>query len=145
MGDSVWLADGDAGQGLAMAIGLAGSTCIFEFFTLFIGYFGDWIVIQRIVFVLAHLDDCGWAGRDAITIDTDKCDGCGECVPACPGAVIQVEEDENDPLNDEPVAKVADEQRKNLKYACASCKPDRHRQSLPCVAACTPGAIAHSW
>ena len=85
------------------------------------------------------------SGEFFITIDTDKCDGCKDCVPACPSAVFIVGEDPNDPLRDEPVAVVSEEQRKKLKYSCAPCKPDRDRPQLPCVTACTPLAISHSW
>ncbi len=85
------------------------------------------------------------SGDFFIAIDTDKCDGCGDCRPACPYGVFVVGEDQNDPLRDEPVAMVSDEQRKKLKYTCNPCKPDRDRPSLPCVQACQPGAISHSW
>ncbi len=85
------------------------------------------------------------SGDFFITIDTDKCDGCGDCVPACPGNVYGVGEDPNDPLSDSQVAFVLDEQRKKLKYTCAPCKPDRQRPPLPCVEACKPLAISHSW
>ncbi len=85
------------------------------------------------------------SGDFFITIDTDKCDGCGDCVPVCPGNVFRVGEDPNDPLSDEPVAMVVEEQRKKLKYTCACCKPDRDRPPLPCVQACKPLAISHSW
>jgi ferredoxin len=85
------------------------------------------------------------AGEFYITIDTGSCTGCGDCVAACPAAVLEVGEDENDPLNDEPVAFVAVSQRRKLRYACARCKPDNEQPALPCVAACAPAAIAHSW
>ncbi len=85
------------------------------------------------------------SGDFFITIDTDKCDGCGDCVPACPGNVYGVGEDPNDPLSDAPVAFVLDEQRRKLKYTCAPCKPDRQRPPLPCVEACKPLAVSHSW
>ena len=37
------------------------------------------------------------SGDFFITIDTDKCDGCGDCVPACPAGCFEVGEDPNDP------------------------------------------------
>ena len=87
------------------------------------------------------------SGEFFITIDTDLCDGCGECVTACPAGVMLVGEDENDPLNDEEVAKVSDQERKKLKYTCqnAGCKPSGQSGAERCVLACRPGAISHSW
>jgi ferredoxin len=85
------------------------------------------------------------SGDFFIAIDTDKCDGCGECVSACPWGVFLVGEDPNDPLRDEPVAMVSEKQRKKLKYTCAPCKPDRNRPPLPCMQSCKSGAISHSW
>ena len=85
------------------------------------------------------------SGDFFITIDTEKCDGCADCVRACPVGIFVVGEDPNDPLRDDPVAFVGDEQRKQLKYACAACKPDRDRPALACTVACNAQAIAHSW
>lgn len=85
------------------------------------------------------------SGEFFITIDTDKCDGCGRCVEACPAGVLEVGEDENDPLREEPVAKVTEAERKKIKYTCAPCKPTSGRSVLPCQVACAPGAITHSW
>ncbi len=85
------------------------------------------------------------SGEFFIAIDTDKCNGCEVCIKACPAGVLVVGEDENDPLNDQPVAAVAKEQRKKIKYACGPCKPASNRPPLQCEAACERGAIAHSW
>ena len=86
------------------------------------------------------------SGDYFITIDTDKCTGCGDCVPACPATVFSVaEEDPNDPLREEPVAVVDDDKKKKLKYECNPCKPGSDRSSLPCMTACPENAIAHSW
>ena len=88
------------------------------------------------------------SGDFFITIDTDKCDGCGDCVTACPEDVFEVvDEDPNDPLRDEdePVAMVADEKKKKLKYECNPCKPPSNRPPLPCEEACKTRAISHSW
>jgi Fe-S-cluster-containing hydrogenase component 2 len=80
-----------------------------------------------------------------ITIDTDKCDGCGKCVEVCTWGVMVVGENENDPLSDEPVAKVSEDHRKKIKFSCNECKPDHDRPPLPCVANCPADAIMHSW
>lgn len=86
------------------------------------------------------------SGEYFITINTDICDGCGDCVPACPAHVfIVVDEDPNDPLRDEPVAIVADDKHKKLKYECNPCKPPSHQPPLPCVEACPTEAISHCW
>ena len=85
------------------------------------------------------------SGDYFITIDTDKCNGCKDCVDACPYGVFGVGPDENDPLSDEQVAFVTDEERKKIKYTCAPCKPKTDRPPLPCEAACKQDAISHSW
>jgi ferredoxin len=85
------------------------------------------------------------SGDYFITVDTDRCDGCGECVEACPAGILEVGEDENDPLRDEPVASVRPGSRRSLASACSACKPTRARPVLACVVSCVPGAITHSW
>ncbi len=85
------------------------------------------------------------SGDFFISIDTDKCNGCGDCVKACPYGVIEIKMDENDPFREEPVACVTNEHRKKIKYSCGPCKPVKSKAPLPCVAACATRAIAHSW
>ena len=83
------------------------------------------------------------SGDYFIVIDTDRCIECEHqgCVPACPGGVLEIIEDDYE----DEVCAVAEEHRKKIKYSCAACKPDTNRPSLPCVIACTPEAITHSW
>ena len=86
------------------------------------------------------------SGEYFITLDTEKCNGCGDCVEACPaGVFVVVKEDPNDPLREEAVAVVASEKKKKIKYECNPCKPATHRPPLPCVQVCKAGAISHSW
>jgi len=85
------------------------------------------------------------SGDYFIAIDTEKCNGCKDCVSACPCNVFGVGPDENDPLSDKEVAFVREEERKKIKYTCAPCKPTSDNPPLPCVAACKPEAISHSW
>ena len=98
------------------------------------------------------------SGTYLISIDTDKCDGCGKCVEACPYGVLEVVPNQFDPLSENLVAAVTEEQRKKIRYTCAPCKPYlasltgvttevsiREMKNLPCVRTCQPGAISHSW
>jgi len=85
------------------------------------------------------------SGEYFITIDTDLCDSCGKCVKACPEGVLEMAENELDPLGDEIIAIVSEEHRKKIKYSCAPCKASGKSKELPCVKACEPGAITHSW
>ena len=87
------------------------------------------------------------SGDFYITIDTDKCTGCGECIKVCPAKVLEMITDESDPFREIPVVAVTDEHRKKIKYSCSPCKGAQHTSAsdLPCVKSCVPGAIAHSW
>ena len=86
------------------------------------------------------------SGDYFITIDTDKCDGCGDCNSACPAQVFAVvDEDPNDPMSDRRLATADGPGKKKLKYECGPCKPPSNRPPLPCVEACKAGAISHSW
>ena len=86
-------------------------------------------------------------GEFFITIDSDKCNACGGCVPACPEGVLAVGVDVNDPLRDELVAFVVEERRKKIKFTCNACKPSAGYDisQLPCVKACPTSAVTHSW
>ncbi len=82
------------------------------------------------------------SGRYYITVDTELCDGCEECVEACPAGVLAMVEE--DPIEERMVAAVSAEHRKKIKYSCNPCKPTGYT-SLPCVSVCKPAALTHSW
>jgi predicted molibdopterin-dependent oxidoreductase YjgC len=83
------------------------------------------------------------SGEYFITIDTGRCVDCAGrwCVAACPESLFVIEVDDYD----DDVAVIAETGRKKLKEACAGCKPAAGYASLPCIAACLPGAVSHSW
>lgn len=96
--------------------------------------------------MIAHFGYSDGSGAYFISIDTDKCTGCGDCLLFCPGRVLEVrEEDPNDPFRENPVAAVKESERKKIKYVCGPCKPVSGRSPLYCVRACKVGAITHSW
>lgn len=85
------------------------------------------------------------SGTYFISVDTDKCDGCGKCVEACPYGVLEVVDDPYDPLEGGMIAIVTEEQHKKIKYTCMPCKPASGKRELPCVIACPTDAMTHSW
>jgi Fe-S-cluster-containing hydrogenase component 2 len=92
--------------------------------------------------MIAHYGYEDGAGRFYLTVDTGRCTGCGECVPACGAGVLEMIEE--DPVEERMVAAVAEAHRRQLRDSCAPCKPAGDGP-LPCVAACPPAAISHSW
>jgi ferredoxin len=94
--------------------------------------------------VIANYGFQDGSGSWFITIDTDKCDGCGKCVEACPASLLEVGPDEYDIFREEAVAAVKRDERKKVRYHCAPCRPGYGEQPAPCVIACEPGAISHS-
>lgn len=83
------------------------------------------------------------SGLYIIAIDTEKCNGCGYCIEACPYGVLEITIDPCEPLEEKRVAAVTEKHRWKLKYSCASCKPVSGGDELPCVAACKFDAITH--
>jgi Fe-S-cluster-containing hydrogenase component 2 len=83
------------------------------------------------------------SGDYYITIDTGRCIDCAGrwCVQACPQRLFVIEVDDYD----DEVAAIAVAGRRRLKEECAGCKPVGGYDSLPCVTACVPAALSHSW
>lgn len=83
------------------------------------------------------------SGDYFIIIDNDKCNGCGDCIPVCPANVLEIRENEFDPMSDDLMVAVREEHRKKIKYSCAECKGEGKK--LPCMEICELDAITHSW
>ena len=78
-------------------------------------------------------------GDYTITIDTGRCNGCGECVQVCPSGIFIIDKDDNG----EDKAIVAEETRKQLGFLCPGIHECNQEQS--CHSVCSMEAISHSW
>jgi predicted CoA-substrate-specific enzyme activase len=79
-------------------------------------------------------------GEYFITIDTEKCDGCGECVEACPAGIFMMSENDG-----RPTAVVREELRKRLSFACPGLRPCTAAHGESCRSVCTRHAIELTW
>ncbi|MBN2496803.1 MAG: 4Fe-4S binding protein [Deltaproteobacteria bacterium] len=89
----------------------------------------------------AHYGYTDGSGEYYITIDTDRCDGCGECLAACPKDVFELAEDDYEELK----AVVRSELARTLGDVCLGYHARCAREPTSCHAACPHDAIAHSW
>lgn len=81
------------------------------------------------------------SGNFYITVDTDKCNGCGDCVKACPQNVLTVEEDD---YGDE-VVMVKEDIKSKLSYVCLGYESVCKNNESNCHSACPFGVITHTW
>jgi Fe-S-cluster-containing hydrogenase component 2 len=92
--------------------------------------------------VIMHYGYSDGSGDYYVTLDTDKCNGCGLCIQKCPQGMLQLETIFID-LEDKTVASVKEEHRKKIKYTCASCKPEKNKTL--CQLACKTEALKCTW
>lgn len=91
--------------------------------------------------MIAHYGYADGSGEYYIIIDTDKCDGCGECVKACPQGVFEVVLDDYD----KAVARVKEDLSKTISYVCLGYYRKCHSEEINCHKVCLPGAIDYTW
>jgi ferredoxin len=81
------------------------------------------------------------SGEYYLTIDTDLCDGCGDCLAACPQGVLEVAEDDWDDLK----ARVKPELGRRLADVCWGFQARCSGEAQSCQTACPRHAITHTW
>ena len=87
---------------------------------------------------------CGYSdgtGSYFITIDTGRCDGCGECVSACPAGIFEVATEDSGQLR----ARVKEEARKKLALLCPGYEACSGKLERNCHRVCPGDAISHTW
>ncbi len=80
-------------------------------------------------------------GEYFITIDRALCNGCGECVKACPAGIFELEGEESG----QPKAVVRNSVRKKLAMECPGFTVCSGQIAATCQSVCPQGAISHSW
>ena len=81
------------------------------------------------------------SGDYFITIDTGLCDGCGDCVKACPAEIFVVDKDDSG----QPGVRVKEEARKKLAFLCPGFQFCSQKNTVNCHSICPKDAIKHSW
>ncbi|MFB6360657.1 MAG: 4Fe-4S dicluster domain-containing protein [Halobacteriales archaeon] len=88
------------------------------------------------------------AGTWYITVDTDACDGCRDCLDVCPADLWELKEDEFAILEDsEMIAGIKEEHQQSVRYDCSPCKsPSGDGDGIAaCAEVCHVDAIEFSW
>jgi len=86
--------------------------------------------------VIANYGYQDGSGEYYITIDTDRCDGCGLCVEACPKDLFEMVTDDYDEL----IPMIKEKISTKIGYLCESSDC-----GYKCQEACPQDAISHSW
>jgi ferredoxin len=82
-------------------------------------------------------------GEYYISINTDNCNGCEDCVNACPGNLLEMTIDDYD----NTVVKIRDEVVKTIGFLCPGNQTGQREDSchVACKAACPFDVFQHSW
>jgi NAD-dependent dihydropyrimidine dehydrogenase PreA subunit len=76
-----------------------------------------------------------------ITVDTNRCDGCGECVNVCPAGILILGKE--DGLKPKVVLK--EEARRKLAMLCPGFQSCSSKGEANCHSVCPKDAIEHTW
>jgi predicted CoA-substrate-specific enzyme activase len=80
-------------------------------------------------------------GEYYITVDNALCDGCGQCVPACPSGIFMMSPDGLGEMK----AIIREDVRKKLAFCCPGLEACRGAQAETCHSVCPRDAIGHTW
>jgi ferredoxin len=80
-------------------------------------------------------------GDFRITVDTDKCDGCGDCLEICPENFFQLKEDDYDDIKVE----VKQELINKVGILCTGGAICKRINKFNCIETCQKEALSISW
>ena len=92
--------------------------------------------------MIIHYGYSDGSGEYYVSIDSEKCNGCGKCIEECPQRALELGSVMVD-LEEKLVATVAEKHRRQIKYTCSPCKPESKK--APCVFVCDKEAISCTW
>jgi len=92
--------------------------------------------------MIIHYGYSDGSGEYYISIDAEKCNGCGKCIENCPQQALELGSVMVD-LEEKLVATVSEKHRREIKYTCSPCKPENRK--APCVLVCNKEAISCTW
>ena len=80
-------------------------------------------------------------GDYRITVNTDKCDGCGDCLDICPEKFFELEEDDYDDIK----VIVKKDMINKVGILCPGASVCKDANKLNCIEVCEKKAISMSW
>jgi len=91
--------------------------------------------------MIVHYGYTDGTGDYFITIDSGLCDGCGDCVEACPAGILVLGREDGN----QPKAELKEEVRKKIALLCPGFHSCSHNHEINCHSVCTKDAISHTW
>ena len=89
----------------------------------------------------AHYGYTDGTGEYYIAVSSDRCDGCGDCVTACPAGILILGTNGSHG----PKVTLKEESRKKLAFLCPGSGSCRDANDVYCQSVCTKNAISLSW
>ncbi len=91
--------------------------------------------------MLANYGYIDGTGEYYIIVDTNKCNGCGRCIDACPASLFRVTTDDYE----KEVAEVKPELVTKVSHLCPGHSACAKIIEATCQRVCEFGAISHAW
>ena len=91
--------------------------------------------------MIVHYGYTDAQGDFRISVDTDKCDGCGTCVEICPAELFCLEEDDYDEMK----VNVKQALINKIGILCPGGDVCKKVDTVNCIESCRNSALSISW